>query len=62
VAQEYRLSGEDYSETYESLSHGLEEAACRFHGFIWTEETVTFLRSTADIMREWVKACRRIGV
>ena len=60
--QEYRLSGKDYLQTYESLSHGLEEAACLFHGFIWTEETVKFLRSTANIMREWVKACRRIGV
>ena len=60
--QEYRLSGKDYLETYESLSHGLEEAACQFRGFIWTEETVKFLRSTANTMREWVKACRRIGV
>jgi hypothetical protein len=59
--KEYRLTGRDYLEVYESLSHGLEEAPSRFHGFIWTPETAKFLRATALLMREWLKACRRIG-
>jgi hypothetical protein len=60
--QEVRLDGRDYSEAYTCLSDQLEQAVDHFQGFIWTAETRDFFRSTARVMREWVKACGRIGV
>jgi hypothetical protein len=60
--QEVRIDGRDYLEAYVSLSHQLEEVVDRFRGFVWTAETRDFFRSTAQVMREWVKACRSIGV
>jgi Reversibly glycosylated polypeptide len=60
--QEARLEGGDYLEAHVSLSHQMEDAAERFQGFIWTAETRSFFHFTAHHMREWVKACRCIGV
>ena len=60
--QETRLDGGDYLEAYVSLSHQMEQAAEHFQGFIWTAEARAFFRSTAQVMREWVKACRCVGV
>lgn len=60
--QEAHLGGHDYLEAYVSLSHQLEDAAEHFQGFIWTSEARSFFHSTAQIMRERVKACCCIGV
>lgn len=60
--QEAHLDGRDYLEAYVSLSHQLENAVEHFQGFVWTSEARSFFHSTAQIMREWVKACRSIGV
>ena len=59
--RERRLDGKNYAETYVSLSHALE-AAAMFQGFIWTEEARQFFGSTAQSMREWVKACNCLGI
>jgi hypothetical protein len=60
--QERQLAGNTYAETYLSLSDSLEEASAKFKGFIWTEEARQFFSATARTMREWVKACQRIGI
>jgi hypothetical protein len=60
--QELRLPAGDYLEAYESLSEALDEAACKFHGFIWTDEAVAFLRAISRSMRQWLKACRQLSV
>jgi tetratricopeptide (TPR) repeat protein len=56
------LASLDYLEAYVSLSHRLEDAAEHFPGFIWTLEARNFFHSKAQIMREWLKACRSIAV
>lgn len=60
--QQADLRGSDYLETYCSLAEQLEATVEKFSGFIWTDETRGFFHSTAAAMREWVKACRQIGV
>jgi hypothetical protein len=60
--QEQQLTGNNYAETYVSLSHALNEAVPHFKGFLWNEEARQFFNSTAHTMREWVKACRRLGI
>jgi hypothetical protein len=60
--QEVQLDGSDYLDAYVSLSHPLEDSAEHFKGFIWTTETRNVFHYTAQVMREWAKACRGIGV
>jgi hypothetical protein len=59
---EAALGCKDYSEVYCSLAEQLECAVEKFHGFIWTDETRAFVHETAGMMRQWVEACRSIGV
>ena len=60
--QGVQLDGSDYLDAYVSLSHQLEESAEHFKGFIRSTETRNFFHETAQVMREWAKACRGIGV
>jgi hypothetical protein len=59
--QKTRLESGDYVKSYVSLSRRLEPAPERFQGSVWTSETRGFFHSTAQVVREWVKACRFIG-
>lgn len=56
------MDGSDYLDAYASLSHQLEQSAEHFKGFIWTTETRNFFHYTAQVMREWAKTYRGIGV
>jgi hypothetical protein len=56
------LDGSDYLDAYPSLRHQLEQSAEHFKGFIWTTETRNFFHYTAQVMREWAKTYRGIGV
>jgi hypothetical protein len=60
--REIPLRGADYGESYCSLADQTEEAAEKFRGFIWTDETRSFFHLSACMMRQWVEACRTIGV
>jgi len=56
---ELKLTGSDYAETYHCLSEELDEWS--HHRTISTSNLLWF-ESVTKNMREWVKACRTIGV
>lgn len=56
------LKGSDYLETYCSLAEQLEAVVETFQGFIWNGETRAFFHATAGAMRQWVGACRSLGI
>ena len=56
--REVKLEGSTYSDTYNSLSHAIEDAVEQFSGFIWTDTTRGYFHEMAYCMREWLKACR----
>jgi hypothetical protein len=51
LTKDCKLSGSNYCDTYESLSERLRE---------WSDSN--FFQNVADDMKQWVKACRTIGV
>lgn len=59
--REVKLSGSNYFDTYDALSMALEDAVERFQGSLWNDTTRGYFHRAAYCMREWVKACRRIG-
>jgi Reversibly glycosylated polypeptide len=58
---ELKLEGNTYCQAYESLSYLVEEAVSTFSEGMWTDATRGYFHSMAYCMREWVKACRRLG-
>jgi len=59
---EQPLDGTSYIEAYASLADGLASAAARFAGFLWDRGGREFLAATAERMRTWCSALKRIGV
>lgn len=57
--RDHRLDGADYPETYESLSHGLQDFAEQASGRAWGPEARAFLHRSAHLMRTWLAALRR---
>ena len=55
-----KLSGGSYLETYECLSHMIEDAVEGFHGPMWTDTTRGYFHQMGYSMRVWNKACRTI--
>jgi len=57
----HRLEGNSYVETFESLSHAMEDAVETMRGSVWTDATRGYFHQTAYYMRLWARACRVIG-
>jgi len=52
-----KLTGATYAEKYQCLAGLLDDAAERFHGFIWTDATRGYVHQLAYCMRRWTAAC-----
>ena len=60
LTEDLVLSGSTYCETYECLSHCMEDAVEHFNGRIWTDATRGYFHQMAYCMRQWTSACRSI--
>ena len=58
---EVKLEGSTYCDAFETLSHLIEEVVSTFSGTIWNDATRGCFHSMGYGMREWLKACRRLG-
>lgn len=59
--REFPIEGSDYCESYESLSHGLQDFAEQARGRGWTPDARAFLHRSAHLMRTWLTAIRRVN-
>ena len=59
--QSVPLGGTGYAETYATLADALAAQAPRFKGFVWDEGGREFLVETAQCMRTWLDAIRKLG-
>jgi hypothetical protein len=57
---EVRLSGNNYPETFTSLSHALEEKVETMTGKFWTDAVKAYFHQMAYQMRTWATVCARI--
>jgi hypothetical protein len=57
-----KLEGKTYAETYESLSHKIEDAVESFGTFGWNDSARAYFHQMGFYMRTWLKACRTIGL
>ena len=58
--REVKLEGKTYSETFESLSHLLEDAVETFQGPMWSDPARGYFHQVAFHMRAWLHSCRTI--
>jgi hypothetical protein len=57
-----KLQGGNYADTYLSLAEAIDQQVQHFSGPIWTDATRGYFHQMTYCMREWVKACRLIGI
>lgn len=62
LTREIKLSGNNYCDVYESLSHELESAVEKFRGQCWTDAARSYFHDVAKCMRNWAEVCRSLGV
>lgn len=55
-----KLEGKTHLDTYQSLSHLLEDAVEQFQGSLWTDPARGYFHQVAFHMRSWLSACRTI--
>jgi hypothetical protein len=56
-----KLTGNSYIETYESLSHLLEDSIEHFDSFIWNDQARAYFHQICYYMRIWASICREIS-
>lgn len=59
--EEVKLIGNTYAETYVCLAGMLDIQISHLKGSIWTDEVRRYFIDMTILMREWVKACQKIG-
>ena len=60
LTNEIKLEGNNYIDSFNSLSYCLQDVVEQFTGSIWTDSTKAYFHQIAHYMRQWTKVCDRI--